>query len=204
MGLQARVLGRGMRKITSIIANNNVIFLCLNQIRTAMNVTQYQEQHVTPGGKAVPFAASVRLMLTGGGPLKSADGTVIGSKVNIFVKKNKIAPPFKRISLEIHFGRGLNENESLFETLWEASKKGNLERNGKQYVLDGSGAWKSFRVIKGDVVEKEVKFYKTDFSNKVLNVSEHRADILEMIDLALVTDTSGDVAPELLEGENDD
>ena len=34
IGLQARTISKGMRKINGIIANQNVLFICLNQIRT--------------------------------------------------------------------------------------------------------------------------------------------------------------------------
>jgi recombination protein RecA len=36
MGLQARVISKGMRKITGVIGQNNVTFLCINQLRDAI------------------------------------------------------------------------------------------------------------------------------------------------------------------------
>lgn len=204
MGLQARVISKGMRKITGVISNNNVIFLCLNQTRTSLQAGPYNDPTVVPGGKAIPFAASVRLALTGGTPVKNGAGTVIGSKVNITVKKNKVGPPFKKMSMEILFGRGLNENESLFDVLWEATKAGTVQRDGVEYSIDGGGAWKSFKVMNplDPSKNKEVKFYKNDFSEKVLNNPEHRNDILEMLDIVLVTSMTGE--PVTDESENDD
>jgi recombination protein RecA len=38
IGLQARVISKGMRKITGVIGQNNVTLLCLNQIRDAIGV----------------------------------------------------------------------------------------------------------------------------------------------------------------------
>jgi recombination protein RecA len=38
IGLQARAISKGMRKITGVIANQNVLFVCLNQIRTKIGV----------------------------------------------------------------------------------------------------------------------------------------------------------------------
>ena len=38
IGLNARVISKGMRKITGIIANEKVLFICLNQIRTKVGV----------------------------------------------------------------------------------------------------------------------------------------------------------------------
>lgn len=36
MGLQARVLSKGMRKITGVIGQNNITLICLNQLRDAI------------------------------------------------------------------------------------------------------------------------------------------------------------------------
>lgn len=187
VGLQARVISKGMRKITGVISDNNVIFLCLNQLRSAVNVGPYADPNVTSGGKALPYASSVRLMLTGGGPIKDSSGLIIGSKTNITVKKNKVGPPFKRMSLQILFGKGIYEDEALFEELFNASKKGTVERNGVTYSVEGPGAWKIFRVTK-DGSSREVKFYKSEFAEKVLNNPDFKDDILEMIDIVLVTD----------------
>lgn len=195
MGLQARVISKGMRKITGVIGRNNVIFLCLNQTRTNISAGPYNDPTVVPGGKAIPFAASVRVALTGGTPLKDANNNVIGSKVNITIKKNKVGPPFKKMSLEILFGRGINENEALYDTLFDATKAREfIERDGKRYKIEGGGAWKSFIVstITGEVL-KEVKFTKNSFAEKILNNPDHRSEILEMIDEILVTKTDGDV-----------
>jgi recombination protein RecA len=48
MGLQARVISKGMRKITGVIGQNRVTLLCLNQIRDSLQ--QHGDPHVTPGG----------------------------------------------------------------------------------------------------------------------------------------------------------
>lgn len=38
IGLQARAIGKGMRKITQIIGNTNTLFICLNQTRVKIGV----------------------------------------------------------------------------------------------------------------------------------------------------------------------
>lgn len=205
MGLQARVISKGMRKITGVIGRNNVIFLCLNQTRTNINAGPYNDPTTVPGGKAIPFAASVRIALTGGTPLKDASNNVVGSKVNITIKKNKVGPPFKKMSLEILFGRGLNENEALYDTLFDATKAsgGHVERNGTKYSIDGGGAWKTFKVVDASgTVIKDIKFYKAAFAEKVLNDPEYREHVLEMIDEVLVTKLDGS-SPVSSEDEND-
>ena len=48
IGLQARAISKGMRKITGVIANQNVLLICLNQIRTAIGVMHGDPTCVDP------------------------------------------------------------------------------------------------------------------------------------------------------------
>lgn len=48
MGLQARTISKGMRKITGVIGQNNVTLLCLNQLRDAIGVMHGDPQCVDP------------------------------------------------------------------------------------------------------------------------------------------------------------
>jgi len=55
IGLNARVISKGMRKITGLIANEKVLFICLNQIRTAIGV-MFGDPHCVD-----PFTTEVEL-----------------------------------------------------------------------------------------------------------------------------------------------
>ena len=76
IGLNARVISKGMRKITGVIANENVLFICLNQIRTKVGV-MYGDPTTTPGGKAIPFHSSVRIKLGAGQQIKDKKGNIV-------------------------------------------------------------------------------------------------------------------------------
>ena len=163
IGLQARAISKGMRKITGVIANQNVLLICLNQIRTKIGV-MYGDPTTTPGGKAIPFHSSVRIKLGAGQQITNKQKEVIGIHVRAKTIKNKVAPPFRECNFEIHFGKGIVEHEQVFD---ELRKHGPVVVKGKQICVSGTGSWKSLTVAdtKTGEVEIEKKFYKADFGD---------------------------------------
>lgn len=160
IGLQARAISKGMRKITGIIANQNILFVCLNQIRTKMGV-MYGDPTTTPGGVAIPFHSSVRIKLGAGSAIEGPDKEPIGINVSAKIIKNKVSAPFRKAEFQIIFGKGIFEHEEIFDNL---RKLGEFEYNGKKICIDGAGAWKTLLVTTmSGAIEIEKKFYKADF-----------------------------------------
>lgn len=183
IGLQARAISKGMRKITGVIANQNVLMICLNQIRTKIGV-MYGDPTTTPGGKAIPFHSSVRIKLGAGQPIQDKDKNIIGINVSAKTIKNKVSAPFRTCNFEIHFGIGIKEHEQLFDAL---RKNGPETIKDKTIEVGGTGSWKTLTVsdAKTGEVFVEKKFYKADF-DQILASKEYQTFLEDLIEASLV------------------
>ena len=200
IGLQARAISKGMRKITGVIGQTNTLMICLNQIRTNIGV-MYGDPTTTPGGKAIPFHASVRIKLGAGQQITNKNKEVIGINVSAKTIKNKVAAPFRTCKFEIHFGKGIFEHEQVFD---ELRKFGSATVDGKDIQLAGTGAWKTLIVndSKTGEVLVEKKFYKADFG-EVWNDKEYKHYVDNLLEASLVRkmndDSEIDIDPESYE-----
>ena len=183
IGLQARAISKGMRKITGVIGEQSVLFVILNQIRTKIGV-MYGDPDTTPGGKAIPFHSSVRIKLGAGQKITNKEKEVIGINVSAKTVKCKVAPPFRSCNFEIHFGKGIVEHEQIFDLL---RKHGPEVIGGKQVEVAGSGSWKTLTVSDGKTGEvfTEKKFYKAEFDEVIAN-PEYSGYIADLLELSLI------------------
>lgn len=189
VGLAARVVSKAMRKIVGVIGQNNITFLCLNQLRMKIGVMGHADPYVTPMGIAVPFHASVRVRLSSGSPIKNERGDVIGIHVTATTKKNKVGPPLRKCEFDIVFGRGIVEHEYIFDELRSYCDREDCIKNGKKIKISGTGSWKELVVndiTTGEVIVNE-KFYKKDFDT-IMNDPIMGPYVMQVFDAAYTLD----------------
>jgi recombination protein RecA len=115
MGLQARMMGKALRKIVAKASENRCLVIFTNQIRNKM--TPYGNPETTSGGLALGFFSSVRIDLRKKEDLKGkTDGAYVGIKVKAKIVKNKLAPPLKLCEFDVIYGKGIDSFGDIVDT----------------------------------------------------------------------------------------
>jgi len=199
IGLQARAISKGMRKITGVIGDQSVLMICLNQIRTKIGV-MHGDPTTTPGGMAIPFHSSVRIKLGAGQQIQNKEGDIIGINVSAKTVKNKVAPPFRMANFQIHFGKGIVEHEEIFDVLRDAGER----QIGDNIVcVSGTGAWKVLSVTSVSQGRPlfEKKFHKAEFG-EIMRDPQYKAYVDDLIAEVMVR--SADFTPAEVTDEDSD
>jgi recombination protein RecA len=128
VGLQARLMSQALRKLTGTLSKSKTILVFINQIRMKIGV-MFGNPETTTGGNALKFYASVRLEVRKVETIEKGEEEAVGNKVRVKVVKNKCAPPFRKVELEIMFGKGISWSGSL------------IDAAVKYNIVDKKGAW---------------------------------------------------------------
>jgi recombination protein RecA len=132
MGLQARLMSQAMRKLTGQLGRQMASVLFINQLRHKIGVV-FGSPETTTGGNALKFYSSVRLDIRRIGSIKRGND-VIGNRTRIKVVKNKLAPPFRCVEVDLLYGTGISRAGELIDLGLDL---GVLEKSGTRYSYAG-------------------------------------------------------------------
>ena len=130
MGLQARLMSQALRKLSGAIKQSNTAMVFTNQLRQKIGVV-FGNPETTPGGWALKFYASVRLDLRRVEDIKEG-GEIIGNRVRVKVKKNKVAPPFRVAEFDIMYNEGISREGDVLDL---GVGMGIIEKRGTFYTF---------------------------------------------------------------------
>ncbi|MBN2724489.1 MAG: recombinase RecA [Deltaproteobacteria bacterium] len=131
IGLQARLMSKAMRKITSHCSKHGCSVIFINQIRMKIGV-MFGSPEVTTGGNALKFFSSVRMDIRRTGHVKNGEN-IIGNRIKVKVVKNKMAPPFSIAETDFYFDKGFSRTSELVEL---ALEKGIITKSGSWYSMN--------------------------------------------------------------------
>jgi len=127
-GLQARLMSQALRKLSGAIKQSNTAMIFTNQIRMRIGVL-FGNPETTSGGNALKFYSSIRLDMRRIEAIKRG-GELVGNRTRVTVRKNKVAPPFRRIEFDIMYDEGISHAGGVLDLGVET---GIIDKRGAYY-----------------------------------------------------------------------
>jgi len=198
---RAIVISKAMRKCTGLIARQRILPVFTNQVRYNMNAGPFGDKWIVPGGKALPFACSVRVRLANLGKLTKSDD-VIGMKAQAQVIKNRCGPNYRTAAFEIHYDSGIQDLASWLKFMKDY---GIITGDGRGYEYkrpDGSAVEfntaKFVELMNTDAALKE-EIYQAICSKYIMQYRDPNSKIIE--DIVETGDENDDITKNAVKDE---
>ena len=183
MAVKARILAKGMSKLVIPIADKRATFIVLNQLKTNIPQGPMARQiamttpYITPGGKAMHYAYSLRIWLTGrkakSAFIEDERGFRIGSEVKVKLEKSRFGTQGRSCAFRIMWGTddvGIRDEESWFDAI-----------KGSEH-LTSAGAWYTFSTPDGYTK----KFQPSKWTSIITSDEEFKNRVLKVMDEEIV------------------
>lgn len=130
----AAFMSLALRRINAY--NKHTALLWINQTRLNVGIT-FGNPVTTPGGKSLPFYASMRVALFKGAKHKDKSDSkkVLGQRIRASLEKSKLSKPHRQVEFDFMYGDGVDEAGFLFdlalaENIIKQPKRGTYEFDG--------------------------------------------------------------------------
>lgn len=185
MGVQARLMSQALRKLTAIVGKSKCIVIFINQIRMKIGV-MFGNPETTTGGNALKFYSSIRVEIRRIETIEGkGDEEALGNRVRVKIVKNKVAPPFRKVELDIYFGKGVSASASILDS---AVRHGLIDKRGAWYTRGeekvGQGKENAVNYIESNPqyrIELEQTIREKLFPGQVLRTKEGEVVTKEQI-----------------------
>lgn len=147
IGLQARIISKGLRKLVGKIGRSRTTVIFINQMREKIGV-MFGDPMTTPGGKALKFYSSVRMRVSKSSKeILDESKTKTGHEITVKIEKNKVAAPFKEATLTLLYEKGIDSIGEIFDV---AVAKGLITRSGPTYRFKDQ-SWRGQEAVKESI-----------------------------------------------------
>jgi len=167
VGLQPRLMGQALRKLTGTVSRTNTLVIFINQLRESIG-KMYGPSEYTPGGKALPYYASVRLDIRLIQTIKKGEEAT-ANRTRVKVVKNKVAPPLKQAEFDLEYGVGVPKANALLDCAIDA---GVLRQSGAWIYYEGE-QFANGRLKAKAKLEEQPELYETIY-NQVIATMENK------------------------------
>ena len=129
VAMQARLLSKGLRKITGELSKSKTIIIFISQLRDKLSFSFAGPSKDSTGGNAIKFYSSIRLKIDKIKTHKSKD-VVVGNRLKIEAVKNKVGFPFRSCEIDLMFSKGIDVNGDFLDS---GTKAGIIKKEGFTY-----------------------------------------------------------------------
>ena len=139
MGMRrAKEFSEELRKTARVIAKDNYLMVCSNQVRENLDAGPYGQKYKSPGGESIGFYSSLRLRTFKAEKIKEKrkiEGKeimrVVGVNVQIEVFKSSIWKPFRTAPVIILFDYGIDDIRANLQFIKDHSKNTTYTLSGE-------------------------------------------------------------------------
>lgn len=193
--VDARLLGKFLKKFKAACTKYDVTMMLINQLRTNLNITGMgSSTKISTGGAAIEFYPDIRLRLEKPQPIYQTkknnltgetEKQQIGCTASIYAYKNKLAPGKIKVPISIMFGRGISNLYSY--RLWLPNKK--IMHDGEEVpmLLVKGGGYNILTLKDGrqftargedaliDLIKEHFDEIKSSFTTADFEITENKA-----------------------------